>query len=168
MADTNAVLTAFRAELITAGLVRRPSEAGAAGVPPMHIEPVDGPPAPGEREGIEDDPELVLTLDLSSEVAGARGYETALELVAIVDVHYRTVGAGPGKNPSAALRRARGLNAAITARLIRPATNYGIGFDLGGLLVLEVNEFAGYGRVSADRERGYHDLAKYVVKVPRG
>lgn len=165
MADVTAILSAFRVALIDAGLVRRASEADPVGKPPMHVEPLEGPPAPGEREGTENDPELVTSLLHGGDLSEV-GYDAAIQRRAVVDVHYRTVGAGvAGVSPSAALRKAVELDAAIRNLLIRPETNYGYGFDLGDLRVHQVATWAGFGQVSRSRAAGYHHKASYVVIV---
>lgn len=162
MADSNDVLTCLRQELINAGFVRRPSVAGA--LPPAHIEPVDGPPAPGERPAPEDDDTLVVTLDLSSELA-EQAFDTYRRR-AVIDVHYRSKG-------TAGLQAARRLDAAIRERLTGPPA-YGFGWTLGagapaplaaGIEVLAAAVWGGLGPVDRDPGQGAHDLAKYVIEV---
>lgn len=165
MADVTAVLSAFRLELVNAGLVRRASTAGA--LPPVLIEPEDGARAPGEAEDpVEDDANLVLSLFHSGTLSPASNYDAALASGYVLDVRYRTRPA-PGAN--AALRAANALDKAIGARLIRPATNYGYGFTLGGTLwVQRVAVYAGLGRISSSRERGHDLVAKWLVEVDPG
>lgn len=164
MADVNAVLTAFRAELDAAGLIRRPSTDDAAR-PPMLIEPLEGPPGPGDDlgDGLYSDPELVLSLLHSGELTPANGYGAATERVYTLDVRYRS-------KTAAALRRAEALDAAIRDRLIRSETNYGYGFVLAdatpaALLVTMVGVFGGFGPISRSRAAGYDHVAKYAVGV---
>ena len=165
MPDSNAILTTLRQELITAGLVRRPSDAGNPGLPPAHIEPVAGAPAPGEREAPEDDAELVLTLNLSSELAELPF--DSYRRRTVVDVHYRSV-------TTHGLQRARTLDAAVRRRLVDGRPDYGFGWTMGagapapyaaGVLVLSSSVYGGLGPVSRDPGQGAHDLAKYVIEV---
>jgi len=162
MADVTAILSAFRLELVNAGLVRRASEAGAA--PPMLIEPSGGARAPGEAEAaVEDDPNLVLSLFHSGDVTPATNYDAALSRGTVLDLRYRT---RPEPGANAALRTANALDAAIRNRLIRPATNYGYGFMLGGTLWCQrAGVWGGLGRVSASRETGHDLVSKFLIEV---
>lgn len=156
MADVAQVLTAFRAELIAAGLVRRPTDAGAA--PPMVIMPAEGAPAPGEAEGIVDTG-LILSILHGGNLSEATGYEAAQRRRVVVDVRYRS-------KINADLRAAMALDVAVINRLIRPATNYGYGFVMGGLFVHAVGVWAGLGPVSSSKGQGFDEVAKYLVEVP--
>lgn len=161
MPDNSAILTAFREELIAATLVRRPSDAGA-GVP-CHVEPLGGPPAPGEREGEEDHPTLVVTL-LDAGTWGEDNYSAGGRRRMTVDVHSRAA-------TSAALREAMALEAAIVGRLIRPETNYGYGFTLGTAAALFCHQATpnGGGPLGLSvRGVGYGRLAKWVLEVHPG
>lgn len=162
MADVTAVLSAFRLELVNAGLVRRASQAGAA--PPMLIEPLGGARAPGEAEDpVEDDANLVLSLFHSGTVSPADNYDAALARSVVIDVRYRTR-RDPGAN--AALRAANALDKAIGARLIQPANNYGYGYLLGGTLWAQrVGIYAGLSRISSSRETGHDLVSKWLVEV---
>ena len=160
MADVNRILAAFRADLIAAELVRRPSE-GPAGRPPMHVEPIEGPPAPGEREGGEDHATLVLSLIHAGDLTPADNFDARLGRVAILDVRYRA-------KTSAALRDAAALDAAIVARMLAPERNYGYGFVLAdgtdaALAVQSVGVFGGFSPVSRSKSTGYDHVAKYAV-----
>jgi hypothetical protein len=132
------VLTALRVDLIAAGLIRRPSEAGT--LPPAHVEPAEGAPAPGEREGIEDDPELVVTLMHSGDFGEEP--QDSYRRRAIIDVRYRSRG-GTG------LRRAAMLDQAIRARLTGPERNYGRGYLLadGSTYVHQAQQYGGFGPI---------------------
>lgn len=141
MTDTTLLLTAVRNELVTAELVRRPGVAGE--LPPMHVEPQGGPPAPGERDSPETDGDLVVTLRLSGELS--EGPFNAYRRRAVLDVLYRSRGTG-------GLKAGRLLDAAIRDRIVKRA-DYGLGYtlDLGGpaaTLVLEAGVFGGIGPVS--------------------
>lgn len=162
MASPTDVLSAFRLELVVAGLARRASQAGAG--PPVLVEPTDGARAPGEAEDpVEDDPNLVLSLFHDGDVSPADNFDAAATRRVVVALRYRT---RPEPGASAALRAVYTLDASIRARLIRPANNYGYGFLLGGILWAQsVGVFGGLGRVSSSRETGHDLVAKYVVDV---
>lgn len=157
MPTTTHVLTAFRNELEGAGLIRRPGDAGE--LPPMFVEPITGPPAPGEREGTEAGDELVVTLRLSSELPARAGEAFVRGMV--FDVVYRSTG-------TAGLKQGRDLDAAIRARLIQTA-GYGTGvmLDEGGTHPTFVHElllFAGVGPIAVDGDVRT-ELAKYGLEV---
>lgn len=173
MADVNAILAAFRADLVLAGLARRPIEP-ANGAPPMLVEPLEGAAGPSSSdEDLEDafgegtlgDRELVVTLMHSSDAPPASGYDQAAGRTAIVDVVYRS-------RTAAALRRAYALDDAIGARLVRPETNYGYGFILApgtgeALLLQAAQVFSGIGPVSRSRAEGFRHVAKYAITTSR-
>lgn len=159
MTDPTAVLTAFREELIEADLVRRPSAAGAR--PPMHVEPIEGAVGPGDREGVEDDAELVVSIFAGGDLAEADGYDAATRRRTTIDVRYRSAS-------SSALRRAFALDAAIRGRLIRPETNYGYGFELGSAAPVwaqAVGVWGGLGPLGRGKGVGFDHVAKYLVEV---
>lgn len=162
MADLTAVLSAFRLELVNAGIVRRASAAG--NVPPMLIEPSGGARAPGEAEDpVEDDANLVLSLFHSGTLSPASNYDAALARGWVLDVRYRT---RPDPGANGALRAANALDEEILNRLVRPATNYGYGFMLGGeLWVQRVGVYGGLSRISSSRERGHDLVSKWLVEV---
>ena len=157
MTDSNRLLTALRNELETAGLVRRPGT--ASGLPAVHVEPRDGPPAPGSREGSETTGDLVVTLRLSGEMAepAFNSYRRR----AVVDVIYRSTW-------TTGLMAGRALDAAVRTRIVNRA-DYGQGYtlDFGGpmaTLVLEARVFGGIGPVS-DIAGVRTDQAKYMFEV---
>lgn len=158
MPDTNVILSAIRQELVNAGLVRRPGTAGAA--PPMVLEPVEGAPAPGELDGVENDATLIVTLRLSGDLA--EGPLDTYRRRTVVDVVYRS-------KTTAGLQRARTLDAAIRRRLV-PHDQLGEARTIGAggatpLDVLSIQLFAGLGRVSSSAAAGYTDRAAYAVEV---
>lgn len=158
MPDDSAILTAFRAELLEAGLVRRPGDAGP--LPPAHVERKGGTPAPGEGEGAEVGAELVVGIRASGELAEGTGYEAAQRRRLVIDILYRA-------SSSAGARATMALDAAVRARLFRPATNYGYGFTLAPasapLFVFEAAMFGGLGLIG--EEAGVVDrLAKYLIE----
>jgi hypothetical protein len=151
------IVGAFRIDLVAAGLVRRPSEA-APDAPPLHIEPADGAPAPGEREGVEDDDALVLSVFVSE--LAETNFDGALRRRAILELRYRPF-------DQAALMDAQALDAAIRARLLDPARNYGYGFDLGGIYCHQATPFAGLSTIARARgNAGAGDLsAKWMLEA---
>lgn len=162
---TNDVLTALRQEAVNAGLVRKPATVSA--LPPMFIEPEGGAPAPGEREGTENHATLMVTIELSSELAAPTfGAGTRTSIVA---VHYRS-------KTTAGLQAARTLDDAIRSRVVgRP--DYGLSWTMGagapaplaaGLYVLQAGVFAGLGPVSRDLGQGVHEVAKYSIETLAG
>lgn len=166
MADVTAALSAFRAELVAAELGRIPGVAGAAN--PVFIEPLGGPPAPGELEDpVEDDEDLILSLLHSVDVSAATNYDAAAAGRHVLDLRYRTAAR---ERANIGLRMANALDAAIRRRLFRPETNYGYGFELGAgeagaLWVQSVGVWGGLGRISYTPADGYDLVAKYLVEV---
>lgn len=142
--DSTAVLTALRDALLAAGLVRRPRDAGA--LPPLHIEPSGGAPAPHDRADASDpaaqretDNDLVVTLRFSGDVTPAPGPGARTRIV-VADLIYRSEG-------TAALKAGRALDAAIGDLLAGPTT-YGDGVQLPGLFIVQASVFAGLSPVS--------------------
>lgn len=157
MPDQSAILAAFREELVTANLVRKPSSAGA--LPPLHIEPRGGAPAPGEREGIEDDANLVLSLFASGELS-EDNFDAVTRRRLVIDVRYRAAS-------SAAERSAMALDAAIRGLLIRPDTNYGFGFELGSASLIFVHQaalFGGLGPIERGEGLPFTLGAKWMIE----
>lgn len=164
MPDSTAVLTALRDELVSRGLVRKATVAGAqsstGAAPPCHVEP-NAPPAPGEREGLEDDASLAVTIRLSTEL-GEEAFAYRRRIV--IDVIYRSLGTG-------ALKRARALDAAIRSALVDGRPDYGLGWTMGSaapVLVLQSSVYGGLGPVSRDPAQGATDQAKYAFEVKVG
>jgi len=155
MATSNQVLTALRDELVAAGLVRKPATVG--NLPPMHVEPRRGPLAPGEGEAPETDGDLVVTIRLSSEVAGL----PPLRRIYVVDFVYRS-------KASSGLLKGRALDEAIRQRLV-DGSGYGVGIKLAAgqgsqLWALQVSTFGGLGPVS-DVEDVHTDVSKLAVET---
>ena len=165
MPDSTAILTALRDELVTEGLVRRATTAGAQSStpapPPCHVEPI-APPAPGEREGDEDDATLAVSLRLSS-TFGELPFDSYRRRV-VIDVVYRS-------KTTDGLKRARALDAAIAEAIVnRP--DYGQGWVMGSggssgspVFVLSSSIYGGLGPVSRDASQGATDVAKYLFEV---
>lgn len=161
MPDVAQVLTAFRAELVAAALVRRPSDP-PNGLPPMVVENVAGAPEPGAPaadalEGTAGEG-VVLHLSHSLDITPVTGYAASHSATHVLDLRYRA-------KTNVDLRAAMALDRAIRGRLFRPETNYGYGFPLGGLPVIEVSIFGAFGRLGADPAGGFDSLAKYSVEV---
>lgn len=164
--DPARVLTAFREELIAAGVARRPSGPGSntTNAPyPFVIEPREGAPAPGELSDEENDhAELVVSLILGGEVAPFDPYDDTVRRRVIVDVRYRSA-------DNAALRKATALDEAIKQRLNRVETNYGVGFVMGTVATVNVHaaqRWAGFGPISRGRDRAYDHVSKWLFEVP--
>lgn len=167
MADDSAILTAFREELLLAGLVRRPGDAGP--LHPAHVERHGGTPAPGEGEGNEVDNVLTIGIRSSGELAEANGYDAAQRRRLVIDVLYRPAS-------SAATRALMAIDAGIRARLFRPQTNYGYGFMLGGgtpiagggvtapLFVHQAALWGGLGKLGAGAGQTDDHIAKYLIE----
>lgn len=169
MPDVTQVLSAFREELIAAGIARRAAEPGpAAGAPyPMLIEPAAGAPAPGELSAEDNDhTELVLSLFHDGDVAPGTNYDARTRRVTVLNIAYRAAGA-------LGLQKAMAADAAIVTRLIRPETNYGYGFMLGtdaAVFAHQAGVFAGFGPVARLPGPGgglFHQAAKYLVETAR-
>jgi len=156
MPDSTVLLTALRNDLVTLGLVRRPADAGTA--PPMHVEPRDGAPGPGGREGLETTGDLVVTLRLAGELG--EGAFDAYRRRASFDVIYRS-------SSTAGLKAGRALDNAIRSRLTGGAT-YGVGviLDPAGtpVHILQAVVFAGLSPV-ADTDGIRTERAAYVLEA---
>lgn len=156
MPDSTVVLTALRDTLVAAGLVRRPGTTNST-LPPIHVEPSGGAPAPGGREAPEDHPTLVVTLRLSGEVA--QGPTMALRRIIVVDLVYRS-------RTTAGLKAGRALDAAVRDALVE-RSDYGVGLTIGTtqpVQVLQATVFGGLGPVS-DVEDVRTDRAAYALEV---
>jgi hypothetical protein len=165
MADVSDTLTALREEIIAAGLGRRPSEPGPDKGPPypVVIESPEGAQGPGDLSDEEHDhEELVVSLRWAGNLTEPTNYDTARQLRVVVDVRYRS-------KTAAALRAAMGFDAALVARLVRPQTNYGFGFQLGTdapVWCQQASVFGG-GRIQSSRPEGFDDVTKIMLEVPR-
>lgn len=160
MADITAILKAFRNELILRGIVRHPSNAGP--LPPLFVEPHGQAPAPGEREGPEDDANLLITASFSGDLPETS--RDAYRRRTIIDVRYRSKGNG-------GLQRARAVDAQVFD-VMAHREDYALGWvmaegDPAELAVLETGSFAALGRIGADPAYGFDELAKYYVEALR-
>lgn len=159
MPDTNDVLRAFRRELISAGLVRHPSV--DAMPPPLVLEPEGGARSPGDRNDVEDDPNLVITAVLGGDVA--EGPTTAFRRRTVITVRYRSAG-------TTGLVSGRELDAAIRAR-VAGRLDYGLGWTMGetidepGIVVLSSAVFAGLSPIPREPGQGFDEAARYVFEV---
>lgn len=137
------LLTGFRDHLIAQGLVRKPSVPGAH--PPMWSEPKLGVPAPGEKQGTEDDASRVLGVFYSSGVA-PRAYESGYRSD-YVDVYFRS------KEPTDL------AGTFDLARAIRLTIGDKRQWSMGGFLVLESLEWRALQRISSDEQGYMHSMA---------
>lgn len=167
--DTTRVLSAVRNELVAAGIVRRPNDSGT--LPPLHVEPKGGAPAPGERRDGAAEQEtagnVVASIRLSSEIPGSPA--DAFRRRVIVDVIYRSASTTAAPSPNAALQRARLLHEEIVRHLV-DANAYRMGqtLDAGGPAALSMLSAAVFGGLSplddgADGPRT--DMAKLAFEV---
>lgn len=161
MPNVNTILTEFRVALIAAGLVRAASDDSApmAARPPMVIMPVDGAPAPGEDEDILDTG-LVLSLIHGGDLSEATGYDAAQRRRSVIDIRYRS-------KLNADLREAMALDASIVSLLIKPETNYGYGFNLGGMFVHQAAIWGGFSPIGSSAGQGFDHVAKFLIEVQR-
>lgn len=151
------VLSAFRTELVDQGLVRKASQSTPAGKPPMFVQLDAGAPAPGEREGVENDAELMLTIfaggDFPSFPDGAIRRST-------IDLRYR---AAPNK-----ARRAFDLDAEICAAICdQTGTGFAARYDwtMGGLYVIESRVWAALGTIRTDADQGSDFVTKFYIET---
>lgn len=156
MPDSSAVLTALRNELVAAGLgVRKASVAGSGY--PIHVEPLEGAPAPGERNAPEDNADLVISILVSTEF-GEESQNTYRRRT-VIDFRYRSRGTA-GKKAAAA------VDAAIRQYLTtQGAYGTGWGMDDNAVYVLSVAVFGGFGPIARSKAEGYTDGAKYVLET---
>lgn len=157
------VLKALRRELVAAGVVREPDNAGLVAtpeLPPLILEPRGGPPAPGEREAPEDDLNLIVTARHSGDFAEGN-VDARFRRRVVVDLVYRSVG-------NAGLQRAPQVHALVEAAIVR-RIDLGLGFVMGSgspnaLYVISAGILAGLGRVAQSVD-GTTDVAKLVFEV---
>lgn len=156
----NELLTAIRRHLIDADIVRSPATADPD-LRPCFVEPVNGAPAPGEREGTEDDALAMLSISLSTTL-GELPFDTYRRRFSI-DFRYRSRG-------TAGLKAARALDAAIRAELIG-RDDYAFGYVLAegtadALLILSASEWSPLSKLQTDPNGGQTDIAKIVFEIP--
>lgn len=123
------LLTAVRDHLISEGVGRDPRVAGP--LPPIWREPRDGAPAPGEKEGDEDDPTQTISLFDTGGITPSI-IEQQHFVRPTIDVVIRT-----DKPPTA-----KALQEAITTAMIfvpgEPAQTPAMNFFMGALRILSV------------------------------
>lgn len=151
--NTTTVLTALRAHLIAAGLVRKGSVAGA--LPPLVLDPVAGPPAPGELEGIFGDPDLVITARPGGDFPPAPPDGWLLK--ATIDLIYR----GHASDQIAT------VDAAILAEMYLPGGMAKTAWLMGGLQMIETRSWAGLQRLAGTRGEGFTYVSKLYVETYR-
>lgn len=147
MPDTAAILGALRTHLRDAGLVRYASIAGP--LPPAHIEPIGGSPAPGEAEPPGNDADLIISLYAGGELAV--GEHDGYLLRTTIDVRYR------GKT----IQRILALDAAIVRELHDAGGGRRRGWAMGGVQLLESGVWTGLQPVDRSKGQG----AEYVTKL---
>jgi hypothetical protein len=141
------LLNALRDELVTAGIVRVPSVAGAT--PPMWLVPKLGTPAPGEGDNpTEVGPDAVIGAYRTNGIPPA-AYESFMRQP-FVELRIRTrLG-----------YLAEDLEAAITARIIDRRN-----FDLGGSLrVIECEQIVPLQLLGSD-EQGFEHICSFSFEL---
>lgn len=155
--DSTDILTALRNELVTAGLVRKPGNAGP--LTPLHVAE-DVAPAPGDREPPETDANLVVTADLDVEL-GRPNFAASTRII-VIRFLYRS-------RKTAGLIRARRLDSAILDRIAdRPDGGLGWIMDQGGAHPVFVHSsalYGGLGRVAMSEDGVIDHSARYVFEV---
>lgn len=156
MSTVTDLLTAFRNELVAEQLVRKASQANPAGRPPMFVQLDGGAPAPGEREGVENDPELITTIfaggDFPPATDGALRRST-------VDLRYRTA---PGKAP-----RAFNLDALVCAHIAdQDQDGYAARYDwtMAGLYIVESRVWTALQPIRTDPAQGADFVTKFYFE----
>lgn len=144
------LLSALRNHLVSQGIVRKASSAGAA--PPMLLEPQQGVPEPGTGEDIVSDPVLHIGVFLTGGIAPAR-FESWWRQP-IVDVRFRAKG-------SQAVQTVQATELAISKALIDK-----VDWTMDGLYVVEAEQFRALQRLGSD-EQGYEFVASYIFQLYR-
>ena len=70
MADASDLLEQLRAHLIAEGIARHPDAGGP--LPPLWIQPEGGAPAPGDKSGVQNHADLVVTAQFTGGLAAPR------------------------------------------------------------------------------------------------
>jgi hypothetical protein len=144
------LLDAFRKELIALDLVRRPPVAGSEY--PLFVEPEGGAPAPGEREGTEDNADMILTAKSGGDIPSAAFSGFIRE--ATIDLYLR---AAKGK-AMLPMQLEPQINAAIVDKWA---------WTMGGLYVLESGLYAGLQEVRNAPGDGTTWSVKYRFQIYR-
>lgn len=162
--DAGNLLWAVQGELILAGIGRKPGVAAGAGVHPVWVEP-DASPAPGEKQGVEDDPLVTISLLFGGEVPRPRA---AWERQLIVDIRLRSA-AKPGSYVEVTR-----VDKAIRDLLIGE-TYEAVGVPLrwtppgGGpqqqLVALEVQDFTGLQRLGFTDNQGWTHRHQFLFEL---
>jgi hypothetical protein len=150
MPSNKDLLGAFRQHLVDQGLVRKASVA-VPGKRPVFVEPADGAPAPGEREGVENDDVTMISLFVGGDIAGA-AFEGFIAK-STIDVRYRTHDA----------QEVLDLAAAVRLAIVDQWD-----WLMGGLRVIESREWAGVQRVGSSAAQGYDFVHKFYFEYYSG
>lgn len=150
MPNNAQILSAFRQELVDRSLVRKPPSAGSA--PPMFIEPEGGAPAPGEKSGVENDAELILTVKSGGDIPSPT-YSGFIRDTTI-DCYFR---AARGK-----AMRPMQLEPVINAAIVDQWA-----WTMGGIYVLESSLYSGLQEVRLAEGDGTTWVAKYRIQTYR-
>lgn len=153
MPDSADILTALRAHLAGAGIVRPANAVGAA--PPFVLDPLEGPAAPGELEGIHNDPNLIITARPGGDLAP--GPADGWLLQTTVDVIYR------GK----ASDQIMAVDAQIVAEMFLPGGMAKTAWLMGGLQIIESRVWAGLQRLGSSKGQGFTYITKLYFETYR-
>ena len=155
MPTQKGLLSALATYLVTNDVGRHPSRAGA--LPPIFLDPVRGAPAPGEREGTENDADLMLTLSPGGDIPPP--YGQGVILMTTVDVRYR------GRTAP----RIYETDARVFDLLAAGDGGVGAkhGWDMAGLYVIESRQWAGLGRIGGEGGQGFDYRAAYYFEIYR-
>jgi hypothetical protein len=153
MPNSADVVNALRDHLVAAGIVRKGNVAGP--LPPMVLDPLQGAPAPGELEGIVNDPDLLITARPGGDLTPAPPDGWLLQTT--VDVIYR------GKHSD----RIAAVDAAITAELFLPGGMCKTAWMMGPLQMIETRIWAGMQRLESSKAAGYTYITKVYAETYR-
>ena len=153
MPNTKDVLTNLRQHLVNQGVVRKASTAGS--LPPMFVELPEGAPAPGEREGAENDAEIMVTVFAGGDIPHRFGEGTLFK--STVDVHYRTA--------ANKAQRALDLDASIRSQMVDPILGVKLNWTMATLLVIESRIWAGLQPIGASAAQGHHFVTKFYFEI---
>lgn len=151
MAEVPDLLEAIRAELADEEILRPAGVAGA--LPPLWLEPADGPPAPGEATGSGGDDTTIVSAFRTGEVprSPGQGYSDR----AIVDFRIRSKDARVGPDLVDRL-----------SDLFAPAP-LGVRHDwsMGGLQLLESRQWRPIARLGSSRAQGFEWVVAYLFEL---
>lgn len=141
------LLKHLRDYLIANGVGRDPRVAGAE--PPIWLNPRDGAPAPGEKNGVENDAAAMISLFNTGGVV-APPYEQSVWRYETVDIWLRTITAP----------RANDLDWEIEPLLVDKWN-----IDIGTLAVIEVKKWRALQTLGFDEASGWTGNVSYIFQL---